>query len=41
VTAGITKDETNLAGLVDLSALNTVLKQAGKPEVNASGLDKK
>jgi NitT/TauT family transport system substrate-binding protein len=41
VTAGITKEETPLGGLVDLSALNTVLKQAGKPEVNASGLDKK
>jgi NitT/TauT family transport system substrate-binding protein len=41
VTAGITKDETPLAGLVDLTALNTVLKQAGKPEVDASGLDKK
>jgi NitT/TauT family transport system substrate-binding protein len=41
VTAGITKEETNLAGLVDLSALNAVLKEKGKPEVNASGLDKK
>lgn len=41
VTAGITKEETPLAGLVDLTALNAVLKQAGKPEVNASGLDKK
>lgn len=41
VTAGITKDETSLTGLVDLGALNTVLKQAGKPEADASGLDKK
>jgi NitT/TauT family transport system substrate-binding protein len=41
VTAGISKEETQLAGLVDLSALNTVLQQTGKPEVNASGLDKK
>lgn len=41
VTAGITKDETQLAGLVDLTALNAVLKQAGKPEADASGLDKK
>jgi NitT/TauT family transport system substrate-binding protein len=41
VTAGITKEDTPLAGLVDLGALNTVLKQAGKPEVDASGLDKK
>jgi NitT/TauT family transport system substrate-binding protein len=41
VTAGIAKEDTNLAGLVDLSALNAVLKEKGKPEVNASGLDKK
>jgi sulfonate transport system substrate-binding protein len=41
VTAGISKEETNLAGLVDLAALNAVLKEKGKPEVNASGLDKK
>jgi NitT/TauT family transport system substrate-binding protein len=41
VTAGVTKEETPLAGLVDLTALNAVLKQSGKPEVNASGLDKK
>jgi sulfonate transport system substrate-binding protein len=41
VTAGVTKEETPLGGLVDLTALNTVLRQAGKPEVNASGLDKK
>ena len=41
VTAGITKEETPLGGLVDLTALNAVLRQAGKPEVDASGLDKK
>lgn len=41
VTAGITKEETSLNGLVDLTALNEVLKQAGKPEADSSGLDKK
>jgi NitT/TauT family transport system substrate-binding protein len=41
VTAGITKDETQLTGLVDLTQLNQVLKQAGKSEMDPSGLDKK
>jgi NitT/TauT family transport system substrate-binding protein len=41
VTAGITKEETPLSGLVDLSALNVVLRQGGRSEVDASGLDKK
>jgi NitT/TauT family transport system substrate-binding protein len=41
VTAGITKEETQLTGLVDLTQLNQVLKQAGKSEVDPSGLDKK
>ena len=41
VTAGIAQKETDLSGFVDLSALNAVLKAAGKPEANAAGLDKK
>jgi NitT/TauT family transport system substrate-binding protein len=41
VTAGISKEAPNLAGFADLTALNTVLKQAAKSEVDAAGLDKK
>ena len=40
VTAGATPTETNLAGFVDVTALNTVLTAAGKPTVDAAGLDK-
>ncbi len=40
VTAGVTDKETNLKGLIDVSALNGVLAQAGKPAVDAAGLDK-
>ncbi len=40
VTAGATPAETNLAGFVDVTALNTVLTAAGKPAVDAAGLDK-
>ena len=40
VTAGATPKETNLAGFVDVGPLNTVLSAAGKPPVDAAGLDK-
>jgi NitT/TauT family transport system substrate-binding protein len=40
VTAGVARTEPNLRGLVDLTALNTVLTAAGKPAVDAAGLDK-
>lgn len=39
VTAGITTEVTNLAGFVDLAPLNAELKAAGKPTVDAAGLD--
>ncbi|WP_018683146.1 ABC transporter substrate-binding protein [Actinokineospora enzanensis] len=41
VTAKVAEKETPLAGFVDLTALNAVLKAAGKPEADAAGLDKK
>ncbi|HEU5474778.1 MAG TPA: ABC transporter substrate-binding protein [Actinophytocola sp.] len=41
VTAGVAKEAASVAGFADLSALNTVLKQLGKSEVDPSGLDKK
>jgi len=41
VTAGITKTAPQLNGFFDLTTLNTVLSQAGKPAVSAAGLDKK
>ncbi|PPK69109.1 ABC transporter substrate-binding protein [Actinokineospora auranticolor] len=41
VTAKVADKETNLAGFVDVTNLNAVLKAAGKPEVDAAGLDKK
>jgi NitT/TauT family transport system substrate-binding protein len=40
VTAGATPTETNLAGFVDVTALNAVRTQAGQPTVDAAGLDK-
>ena len=40
VTAGVADKETNLKGFVDVTALNGVLKVAGKPAVDAAGLDK-
>lgn len=40
VTAGITRTEPGLEGLVDLGALNAVLTAAGRPAVDAAGLDK-
>src|SRR3954452_3433471 len=40
VTAGISEKETNLAGFVDVAPLNNVLTAAGKPTVDAAGLDK-
>jgi len=39
VTAGIAKEPADVAGFADFAALNDVLKQAGKPEVDAAGLD--
>lgn len=41
VTAGIAKSAPKVNGFFDLTALNTVLSQAGKPAVSAAGLDKK
>ncbi|HJQ47863.1 MAG TPA: ABC transporter substrate-binding protein [Amycolatopsis sp.] len=41
VTAGIAKTAPKLNGFFDLTTLNTVLSQAGKPTVNAAGLDQK
>jgi len=40
VTAGITKEATDLTGFVDLAPLNAELGAAGKPAVDAAGLDK-
>jgi sulfonate transport system substrate-binding protein len=40
VTAGITKDETNLQGFLDVGPLNTVRTAAGEAPVDAAGLDK-
>ncbi|HEY0816520.1 MAG TPA: ABC transporter substrate-binding protein [Pseudonocardia sp.] len=40
VTAGVTAKETNLKGLIDVTALNGVLSASGKPAVDAAGLDK-
>ena len=40
VTAGVAEKETNLAGFVDVAPLNNVLTAAGKPTVDAAGLDK-
>jgi NitT/TauT family transport system substrate-binding protein len=41
VTAGIAEKAPDVAGFADLTELNTVLKEAGKPEVDSGGLDKK
>jgi NitT/TauT family transport system substrate-binding protein len=41
VTAGIAEKAPEVAGFADLTELNAVLAQAGKPEVDAGGLDKK
>jgi sulfonate transport system substrate-binding protein len=41
VTAAIAKSAADVAGFADLTLLNEVLKAAGKPEVDAAGLDKK
>lgn len=41
VTAGVVKTEAKLAGFADLGPLNDALKAAGKPAVDAAGLDKK
>jgi NitT/TauT family transport system substrate-binding protein len=41
VTAGIAEKAPDVAGFADLTELNAVLKEAGKPEVDAGGLDKK
>lgn len=40
VTAGIAKSAPPLDGFLDLTALNAVLIKAGKPAVDAAGLDK-
>ncbi len=40
VTAGVTDRETDLAGFVDVAPLNNVLRAAGRPPVNAAGLDR-
>ena len=40
VTAGRRQKETDLAGFFDLAPLNNVLTAAGKPTVDAAGLDK-
>jgi NitT/TauT family transport system substrate-binding protein len=39
VTAGVTESETNLAGFLDVAPLNAELQAAGKPAVDAAGLD--
>jgi len=41
VTAGIAETAPDVAGFADLTQLNAVLKEAGKPAVDAGGLDKK
>ncbi|MBP2474105.1 NitT/TauT family transport system substrate-binding protein [Crossiella equi] len=41
VAAGVAKEEFDLKGLVDLSALNEALTAAGLPAVDAAGLDRK
>lgn len=41
VTAGIAQTAPDVAGFADLTQLNAVLKEAGKPVVDAGGLDKK
>ncbi|TVT19679.1 ABC transporter substrate-binding protein [Amycolatopsis acidiphila] len=41
VTAGIAKSAAKLNGFFDLTPLNAVLTEAGKPTVSAAGLDQK
>ena len=41
VTAGVADKAADVAGFADLGPLNEVLGQAGKPTVDAAGLDKK
>jgi len=41
VTAGIAKQAPVVAGFADLGPLNDVLSKAGKPTVDAAGLDSK
>ena len=41
VTAGIAKDAPDVAGFADLGPLNDVLAKAGKPAVDAAGLDQR
>jgi NitT/TauT family transport system substrate-binding protein len=41
VTAQIVKEQADLKGFADFSALNEALKSLGKPAVDAAGLDKK
>ncbi len=41
VTAGIAEQAPRVAGFADLTALNAVLTEAGKSEVDSGGLDKK
>lgn len=41
VTAGVAKEPADVAGFADLGPLNEVLAGAGKPTVDAAGLDKK
>jgi NitT/TauT family transport system substrate-binding protein len=41
VTAGIAETAPEVAGFADLTELNAVLEEAGKPAVDAGGLDKK
>jgi len=41
VTAKIAQQAPEVAGFADLTQLNAVLKEAGKPEVDSGGLDKK
>jgi NitT/TauT family transport system substrate-binding protein len=39
-TAGVTEKPTDLTGFIDVEPLNTELKAAGKPAVDAAGLNK-
>jgi NitT/TauT family transport system substrate-binding protein len=41
VTAGIAKEAPSVSGFADLGPLNDVLTKAGKPAVDAAGLDQK
>ena len=41
VTAGVAEEPADVAGFADLGLLNEVLGQAGRPTVDAAGLDKK